>query len=176
MRKSLANRRARYYEFIWKYKQRREALRIKYPAERLYPFKRGDSYNKAVAQINKKIKLWNRQIKKIDMISNKIMALGNAVAYFTGHNVKDSGRVDGTEMKVARMLFYKYGIENLEIEQKLLREYVGAKRVQQPAEYRKAFNTILRTDRTQWENFKAYFETLPVCTDDFIDRRKSPGA
>lgn len=153
MRKSLANKRAQYYTWIWTYKARREKIR----KELGYS---GPEYNKAVARINKKIKLWGRQIKKYDMISNKIMALGNITAYFFGHNVKDSGRCNTEIMKTARAFFYKYGIEELKIEQKLLREYVGAKRITQPAEYRKMLNSWLRVNadmKIKWMTFKAYY-------------------
>lgn len=170
MRKSLANKRARYYELIWKYKQRRDIIRKRLGHN-------GPEYNKAAASINKKIKLWGRQIKKYDMISNKIMTLGNMVAYFTGHNVKDSAtRYNKTKDPcwIARAIFYKYGIENLKLEQKLLREYIGAKRITQPAEYRKAFNKFLREVndmRVMWKNFKRYYEEFPVEGNNYLDKR-----
>lgn len=169
MRKSLANKRAKYYTLIYQYKARREIIRKKLGCC-------GPEYRKAIARINKKIKLWGRYIKKYDMIKNQIIALGNMVAYFTGHNVKSSGRCNTENMKLARMIFYKYGIENLKIEQKLLREYVGAKRIGQPAEYRKVFNLMLRVDtldhKLQWENFKRYYKEWPVTGSDYIDNRK----
>lgn len=171
MRKSLANKRAQYYTWIWTYKVRREEIRKRLGYS-------GPEYNKAVARINKKIKLWGRQIKKYDMISNKIIALGNLVATFTGHNVKDSAtryNKNGDPSWIARAIFYKYGIEALGLEQKLLREYAGAKRIHQPAEYRKAFNLMLRTDKEvkqMYENFKVHFESFPIEGSNYLDNRK----
>lgn len=178
---SLTEKRKRYYTMIWQYKKRRDELRVRLARKdaRGRPIYKGSEYNKAVKAINQKIKIWSRNIKRIDMITNKIIALGNAVAYFTGMNVKNAGKNQEPKMMNAKFIFYKYGIENLEIEQKLLREYVGAKRVTQPAEYRKKFNSLLREFplvREQWAAFKLYYENQPVCTDDFIDKRRAPGS
>lgn len=181
----LSKKRARYYEMIRKYKERREAIRIKYPPERLYPFKRGWEYNRAIWRINKKIKLWSRQIKKIDMISNKIIALGNVVAYFTGINPKGLNKANRDKRSQrALMIFYRKGIE-LGIEQKLLREYVGMKRVAAPAEYRKKHLAMTNANKSalyshdawiEWKRFVKHYSEWPITSSDFLDKRKAPGA
>lgn len=182
---SLAKKRANYYAMVYNYIQRREQIRKKFPHLGVFPMKRDIMYNRAVYKINKKIKLWNRQIKNIDMISNKIIALGNIVAIFTGINPKGLGKA-GKDQCAQRtlMIFFRKGIE-LGIEQKLLREYVGMKRIKAPAEYRMKHLALTNANKTlyynhkayiEWKNFQQYYNEFPVSGSDFTDKRRSPGA
>lgn len=175
---SLAKKRAGYYHCILNYEERRQALRKKYGLH-------SAEYRQRVININKRIKLWGRYITKIDKISVRIIALGNAIAIFTGCNVKDSGNNNAllksyTAMRLARGIFYKYGLEH-KIEGKLLREYVGAKGVNQPADYRKWLTSTFADknspNKQSWLNFKRQFEQAPICDQNsFVDNRRSPGA
>lgn len=161
------------------YKKRREAMRLKYPLIRDYPLKYPPEYHTAVKRINIKIKIWSKQLKKLQMTNNKVIALGNIVAYFMGINPRNIGKTVGNQRAwETRAFFYKMGIE-MKFEQKLLREYVGGKRILQPTEDRSKLNKLLRTDKViqeKWGRFKKYYEEFPVATDDFIDNRRTPGA
>lgn len=175
---SLRKKRALLTTKIWRYEQWRNNLRKKFPKVS-FPFKRGPIYHQALAPINKQLKLWYRQLKKYDMLSNKIIALGNIVSIFMGMNPKNIGKTVGNERAWrTRAFFYKMGIE-LKIEQKLLREYVGSKRVLQPTEDRKKLNQLLAKDTEVielWNRFKKYYDEFPVASSDFIDKRKAPGS
>ena len=173
---SLLERRNSYYHKIYNYKERREEVKKKYPPVRMYPLKHCDKYKVKSANLTKKIKLWNRQIKKIDMLTNKIYALGNMVAIFTAYNPRNIGRIapsDPVRKWFTRAAFYKIGIE-IGIEQKLLREYVGAKRVLQPTEDRRKLNRMLSKDRdiaSMYDRLKRHIADFPKASDDFLDKR-----
>lgn len=63
-----------------------------------------------------KIDNWNRRIKRMDIVKNKLIALGNAVAYFTGVNIKGIGPDDTTAMYNpaynSMAIFSKWGLEH----------------------------------------------------------------
>jgi hypothetical protein len=165
---SLRIKRESCYFKIQTYKKRREALRNKYPPVSFSPGPTyPPEYHEAVKRINLKIKLWSRQIKRIDMRTNQIIALGNAVAIYTGKNVKQSNHSKLEGMKLAKSLFYKYGLEN-KIPAKELREYVGANRINQPTDYRREFTLSFRTkpeNKQQWLNFCDYMRNLPIASE-----------
>lgn len=180
----LAKKRAYYQQHIWTYEKRREAMRIKYKviSNTFPPQKASPAYHKAVRNINNKIKQWNKAIKEIDILSNKLIALGNAVATFTGCNIKGSGKnmrdnKDYDRMKLAKSLFYKYGLES-GIGNIHLRQYVGAKKPSQPGDYRRAFNRLFENTydaRDTWIAFNKHFKSTIATSDTFIDNRKALG-
>lgn len=172
---TMVKKRNSYYKKIYNYKVRREELKKRFPPARLYPLKHSDEYKKKSAGLTKKIKLWQRQIKKIDMITNKIYALGNLIAIFLGYNVKDAGKLmqEPPQMFWAKCMFYKMG-HMKGIQAKLLREYAGAKRIAQPKEYRDAWSKLLMEDKKMlelWHRFKKFYNEFPVAGSDFIDNR-----
>lgn len=181
MQRSLIKTRANIQSNIWTYEKRREKLRIKYGITRqnINSTEGHPEYSKAVEKINDKIRSWNRRIRVIDELSNKIVALGNAVALFTGYNVKDSGNARGNERLIlAKSLFYKYGLEH-KISGKHLREYVGAKHIKQPADYRRNFTRLFSTAtaaKNRWTAFNSYLEFESegkIGNLHFIDNQKT---
>ena len=97
------------------YKKRREQLRIT-----------GTLTQEHRKQLQQKINNWNRKIKRMDERKNKIIALGNAVAYFTGINVKGIGVESQRNYRIynATALFAKYGLEH-DIGGLYLSQYMG---------------------------------------------------
>lgn len=137
-------RKAEYKKWIWEYKKRRTTMR------------------QHQLELTAKIKTWKRQIKRMEIAEAKVIALGNAIVIFTGMNIKNSGYTGKTydRLRQAKSLFYKYGLEN-DISGKLLREYVGAERDSQPAEYRRNFTRLFETHpeyRELYNRFKIYIE------------------
>lgn len=142
MRKKLYETRKDYVKWIWTYKKRREKARTNLKA------------------MSRKIKGWEKQIKNMDEKKAKIIALGNAVAMFTGINVKNSNDyvIDG--MKEAKSIFYKYGLEN-GMAGTELEDYVCCRESGQAAKYRRKFNKSFDTIPSNLElfnRFKRYYE------------------
>lgn len=103
---------------ILTYKKRRDELTEKYDDVEII--------RKHRDVIQQKINNWNRKIRVMDERKNRIVALGNAVAYFTGINVKDVGE-DSQRIKniyEATALFAKWGLEH-EINGLFLSQYMG---------------------------------------------------
>jgi hypothetical protein len=147
--------------------------------------KRTQNYRKLVRATKSKTEYLDKKIKKLDIIIAKIRTLGNFIAIFTGHNVKDSGKIRairGTIKKnkyegllLAKALFYKYGLEH-KIPPKDLLEYVGARVRKQPANYRTNFTRSFKTNTDNvdiWLTFKQQYEEQPVLVNDFIDNRST---
>lgn len=144
-------------------------------------------YKKAVINNSRHARAYRKRLEKFDAMINKIRSLANFVATFTGYNVRDIGDVKFkkntpyTQLKLAKSIFYKYGIEN-GISQLDLREYVGAGRSIQPSEYRQEFNRAMLKDsnlKQVWENFKEQYHSyaaIAAASQDFIDNRVNPGA
>lgn len=180
---SLTTKREAAQHKIKVYETRRDKFRLKYNVSmNTFPKQKAPrEYHKAVKNINDKIKMWYAMIRAYDIRMNRIRALGNAVTLFTGYNVKDSGKLtskkgEDSNMKLARSIFYKYGLENSS-HNKDLREYVGAKRPSQPADYRREFNRSFRdiksNNKELYNRFKKSYETTLVSANDFIDNRKA---
>lgn len=72
-KRKLTLKRASYYVRIQVYLSRREAIRKKHNFS-FGSWTSNKSYTDAVKRINYKIDYWKLQIKKIDMLNNKIMA------------------------------------------------------------------------------------------------------
>jgi len=147
---SLSNKRGKYYKYIFEYKKRRAIRKKKLEEAQI-------EYRNSVAQINKKIKLWGREIRRIDERYRKIQKLKKAITIFTGYDLKTRNKKkDIKSRELARGLYYKYGLEH-KMQGKELREVAGFSRVQQPTECRRWMTKQIVSDpkmRQQWENFK----------------------
>lgn len=155
--------RANYVTMVWQYKNRREALRQQYPLSKTFPTKRPEEYKRKAWRLDRKIKIWQKQIRNMDVVQNKIIALGNAIAYFTGCNVKSSGGTQGVKrMLLARSLFFKWGLEN-GIEGTSLMKYTGDTSVNTAARLRYSFTQSFgegKENKDTWERFKIYIKDL----------------
>lgn len=169
-KRSLTIRRENCYHKIYIYEQRKK----KYLKE-----------EKNISTILSSIYFWKEEMKRIDKSSNRIIALANFITTFTGFNVKLSSKLRKSafhnKMKLARSLFYKYGLEH-NIASIDLREFVGEKNTANPSNYRKAFTksfysdnkrNIATSNKILWDNFKRQFEEIPILVDDFIDNRST---
>lgn len=120
-RKTQSQIRANLQSDIWEYVKRRESLKTT-------PFLSEMVIRGHKKKNKQKIDNWRQQIKRMDERKNRIIALGNAVAYFTGINVKGIGSTDvpSTYDRTynATALFSKYGLEH-QIMGNFLSEYMG---------------------------------------------------
>lgn len=139
---------------------------------------------KSAKSSKRKARDLKKQMEKLDIIIAKIRSLGNFTAMFTGYNVKNRveranrGAIKSYEYKgllLAKVLFYKYGLEH-KIPRNDLREYIGIKRVHQPTDYRREFTKSFKShpeNKETWMRFKTQCDEQEVFGDDFIDKRKS---
>lgn len=144
--------RKQYYTMIWEYEKRREK-----------EWAKNGKSSTAAKNMSRKIKIWKQQIVRIDKRNNQIMAIGNAVTYFTGNNVKNSGGMQGVKkLWLARSIFYKYCLEK-GIAGNFLREYTGDTSPQTPGRLRKSFTKSFSThpdNRERYHRFKLYVKYL----------------
>lgn len=150
--------RAKIYKQIWKYKQRREEKRKKFGV--VNGRRAPEEYKIAVHNINNKIRNWEKSIRMIDKRNNQMIAIANHIAYFSGINVKNSVNYTSQKHKLARNIFYKFGLEN-GIPATCLASYVGATRGDTVARGRKRFTKTFSThpeNKQKWLNFKNYYE------------------
>ena len=98
-------KRARLYANIWEYKKR---IR-----------KEGQKPGR-ILDMEEMIKKWEKMIEEIDKETIMVRALGNAISYRTGFNVKNSYHNKLPGMRIALGLFYKYGLDNGITGQRLL--------------------------------------------------------
>lgn len=135
-----------YYQMIWQYEKRRAAL----IAERKELTQRSKN-------LTKRIKIWRKQIRNMDEVKTKVIAIGNAVAIFTAVNPKGCGGKKGVKrLNLSKGLFYKYCLEN-GIPGNILREYTGDKSANTPGVVRKSFTKQIRENpeiKQLWLNFK----------------------
>lgn len=66
-------------------------------------------------------------ISKIDSNNNKLLAISNALIYYTGVNVKRSALGTSARYRMARYIFYKYCLEH-NLSATLVADFVGASR------------------------------------------------
>lgn len=158
----LSKRRKKLYEMIWIYKKRRTELREKFGVTVIHNGhkKLPDEYKKHSSVLNKKIGIWNREIRKIDMKTKNIMKLKKAVEIFTGQNISNQiGHNVSESVKIAKCIYYKFGLEN-GLLGTLLSECIGSQ-PQQPRKYRKRFTQSFTTNpknKEIWLQFKAFYE------------------
>lgn len=122
--------------------------------------KRREKYKQTVLDIGKKINDDKREVVRIDKISAKIKILVEAVKAFSGiRGLKGNARNIGL-LKLAKGLFYKYGIEN-GIRSSNLRDYIGSRNNTPGYDYRKWLTKEITNNpatKQVWENFKRYME------------------
>lgn len=144
MRKKIYEIRKNYVKWIWQYKKRRDVML---------------EHQKEMTQ---KIKIWKRQIKRMDDRKARIIALGNAIAMFTGLNVKNSNGSVTEGMKEAKSMFYKYGLENGMIATEL-EDYIATEEMGQASKYRRNFNRSFEANpskRDVYTRFKEQYERV----------------
>lgn len=148
---------------VWEYKKRREVIRERYGYKpEGYRGKASNSYKRAVFNINTKISYWNRKMRELTEMRNKIETLGRAIKEYTGYNVKNSYSDKDRQLNSARKLFAKYGMEN-GIPGVLLGEYIGNDKKHYTAELRERFNTSIPThpeNSDLYIRFQRYMEDI----------------
>lgn len=139
------------YHHILNYKKRIEEKKKKYG--RWYPGAR---------RMNSKITTWKQHIKRIERRDLEMRKLDNYLKEFLGFSVKDTCEKNSLkqphELRLARKIFYKYGLEN-GLRGNWLARYVGAKDKATPSRGRLEFTRSFKTNRgnkEMWERFKSY--------------------
>lgn len=142
-----------YQSFIWEYKHRRELLRKK------YGFKAGlkmpTEYVKRVKGLNKKLRIWQRAIKRHEAVMDKIKVVDTLVMEFMNCSTLRGSNFSKTK-SIAKKIFYKYGIEN-KIQGIKLGIYVGAKHDWTAGRNRMEFT---KSFKTKTENKILYHQFL----------------
>lgn len=142
----MANKRAKYYQKIWIYKQRRVGFKLQ-------------GKKKECRNATKKIRQWNEQIGRIDKRNENIRTLIFAMDLYFGVDIKS--RVMDARHKLARSIFYKYGMEN-KIQGAYLSLSLGrAKKV--ASQGRLSFTRSFKSNdlnKAHFHQFKAYFEKV----------------
>lgn len=163
MKGTLAEKRKRYYTMIWVYKGRRNKLRERYGIKQVHFRKEPlpEGYIVEVAKYSNKIKVWKRQIRNIDALNERLHNLEKAVIQFTHTKFKNINGYDALkkEIRLAKSLYYKFGLEN-GIRGKELRLHIGGIREVQPAAYRKKFTQSFTTNpenKETWIRFKEFY-------------------
>jgi hypothetical protein len=159
----IGHTKAEYQKWIWEYERRREELRKKYKIN-------DPEYLAKSKVLQRKLDSWKQAVKLIEQRRNKIRALGNAVATFTGFNVRSCGgqKPLSEQAKLARALFYKYGLEN-RIMAYFLRGYTGDKDKGTPDSCRRRFTQSFSKDHQNkelWLRFKDHIERLKSTPED----------
>lgn len=135
--------RAGLYKWIWEYKRRMGKEGVK-PGR--------------MADMQEMIKKWEKMMEEIDKGTNIIRAIGNAVAYRTGYNVKESYHNRMPGMREALGFFYKYGLDSGITGQRLL-EYTGTKGSHVPGNFR-SWMVSTEENKEAYHRFKDYMEEL----------------
>jgi hypothetical protein len=156
------------------YEKRRIAIISKYGKVR---------YNKMITNATNKIEKIINRMNTITLTRNKLIALDNAIAMFTGTSVRstntNSSPYRDAKLLVAKSIFYKYGLEN-GMTAIILQDHIGSIKAQgQAAKYRREFTKSFETNsenKQLWLNFKKYYEEYLSNTMSFTDNRRSPGA
>lgn len=130
---------AEYKKWIWQYKRRRE------------------TFVKRQKALSAKIKIWKRQVKRMEDREKKVSALGGYIYSFMGYSVRNSGgnRRMPIEMRNSRGIFYKYGLEN-GIAGNLLREYTKDSAPGTPGRVRRWFNRKFQSNPSLREQYQAF--------------------
>jgi hypothetical protein len=164
MAKEFLEKRKKYVTMIVIYKTRREKLREKHGIVDLFRSgKLPESYTTKAHKLTKRIKDFKDIIKRIDKVWDKIYALEKAVTAFTGQNIKNqNGRNVKIEIRQAKYLYYKFGLEN-GIRGKELRQYIGVpdSNWSQPLKFRGRFTKSFvdhPENKEMWMEFKRFYD------------------
>lgn len=141
----LSEKRKKYYAKIYVYKQRREGFKANGKKEQLY-------------HTTKKISQWNNEIRRIDKRNSIINDLISAVNSYFEVNIKS--RIFNKVHKLARNVFYKYGMEN-RIQGAFLSLSLGRTRKKTASECRLRFTRsfgVNQENKDIYHRFKAYMQ------------------
>lgn len=149
---------------VFIYKKRREKLRQKFGVSKMCPFRypMPAEYGESTKAINYKISRWNKQIRKLKSLEGTLNNLELAVVGFTGVKInKQKGYKVSEEVKLAKSLYYKYGLEN-GISPIELMSYIWMTNREESTKYRTRFTQSFSTtpeNKQTWLEFKKYYET-----------------
>lgn len=139
----VTDKRKRFYQKIYIYKQRREGYKAEGKKENYY-------------QCTKKISQWSKGIRRLDERTSAINQMILAIDDFFEVDIKS--RVLNTTHKLARNVFYKYGMEN-GIQGAFLSLALGRTRKKTASECRLRFTRSFpdnNGNKTTYHKFKSY--------------------
>jgi hypothetical protein len=140
-----------YYRSIWKYKQRREVLRKKYGSIR------DKRYAKEAANIRTKIGIYKLLIKRIDCRQKKLNDCISLVNDFFDVDIRKKKK--DVLHSLARMCYYKYGMEVLKIEGSKLSLFIGRSKIS-AAKSRLRFTRSFKTSPQNKESYHKFINSL----------------
>lgn len=178
MKTSLSTNRARYYELLFKYEQRKEEVKNKFILLN-GKWKGTTEYQDRIKKIDIRIKYYRKQIAAIDIITNQMTAICNAVIIYAGRSPRHIGRnhvrnPDYDMIRLAKGLFAKWGLEH-SISSKNLSQFMGSPDTKHAAKLRTRFDNDRKTNvdmDQKWQMFKKYTTQLTQGSN-FIDKRKA---
>jgi len=136
----------RYQAMIWTYKQRRL----------LYKTKNKKKYANQIRNLTKKIAQWQCQIRRFERRENKINDLIQSVDEYFGVDIRS--RKLNQQHKLARNVYYKFGIEN-NFRGTWLSSSIGRTQKHRATESRMSFTRSFETNkenRNVYATFKRY--------------------
>lgn len=136
-------RKNRYQAMVATYEKRRQKVK--------------EVYSRRVGKLSYKIKLWKREIRRIEKRHERIEQIATKVEEFTGRRTKNSS--PRRESLLARKLLFKYGLEN-GVRGVDLAEYVNCD-LRNPARSRRTFNKEIgcyNETKDFWLRFKAFMD------------------
>lgn len=164
MNGTLAAKRADFYRMVYNYKRKREALKKEYGTTGNPSKKRPvpEGYKRRAEKIKNKIKHWNREIKRIDIKTKKMSFLLKVVRIYTKCAIRYTVN-KSPEVKQAKAIYFKYGIEQLGLYPRELRLYISPSNTDnnQAQVYRSRFTKAMVENpelKQYWLNFKKYYE------------------
>lgn len=153
---TLAKRRAVLQQWIWKYHNNR----------------------KVTATNLVSIHRWTKEMDEIDKITNQMIAISNAVILFAGRSPRRIGKGnkhDQDIIRLAKSLFYKYGLES-GINGTYLAEFAGIYKKNEAFQYRTKFTQSFKdktsNNKQRWYMFKEHIDRL-TAKGNFIDNQKT---
>lgn len=105
-----------YVSWVHTYRNRRAELKKKYS---------GKEYAKKALPLSRKIATWQRAIRRIDERNSLIHELLKSINEFFSVDIKTSKT--NHQHRLARHIYYKYGMEQMKIYGTFLSEYIGRK-------------------------------------------------
>lgn len=163
MRKTIAERKQAYVTKLFTYKVRREELRTKLnvnPLLRRKSYVIPKEYYIAVKNLNSKILIWSKGLKRIDKTIAKLKILEKTVTNFTGTRIKGI-TINNELLKTAKNLYYKYGLEH-KFRGRDLTDFIQVHYRQEATRYRTRFTASWENkpeNKQLYLNFKTYYET-----------------
>lgn len=165
----LAKKRSRYNSLVATYKKRRLELYNRYGVTGRISTRRvkgelPDKYNNSMAKMSARIQYYSRMMRLIDTYRQRNTDLVKAVAEFTGQDIVFSLEKKGLPMphaiKIAKGIYYKYGVEVLGISPKWLGDFIGYNRPDYQYKLRNWFTSTFESipeNKQMYLNFKQYY-------------------